>query len=329
MAETPCEACEILEEQAPDIVAMGLLYPSTVNRLKNDKGFSSGADVNTDCEALNIANDCLVAGMVEDLENYDVCDIKEWLYNAFKNLYIVLKSIISAICGLWTKIHCILSGLNTLLTQLSKSDNFAGEVHYLNAVGAGVTGIKTAENLRQYIVPTITDTATQRSNFSITSTPVYDSDDPSILLGYKHVGSGNQFKFPADGVAIVGCCAVLYSPYQNDPSNRVVFYTSATSGSTDPIPDHTGSNMSALVASRGLHLGFDLDNCTVSTFSMPLCTAIPVTKDSYLRCYVTANGGVSDADAGDVMIHQIFCMFIPNFTSALDVDKDLFDGCGE
>ena len=87
--------------------------------------------------------------------------------------------------------------------------------------------------------------------------------------------------------------------------------------------------MSALVSSRGLHLGFDLDNCTVSTFSMPLCTAIPVTKGSYLRCYVSANSGVSDENAGDVMVHQIFCMFIPNFSSALDVDKTLFDGCGE
>lgn len=328
MREEYCDACYELEEGASNFIENGVTT-SIANRLKNDKGFSSDSGVDTDCEALNLANDCLIGGMEDELENYDVCDIKTWLKESWANLHGVLKAMIMAICGLWTKIHCILSGLNTLLTQLSKSDNFAGEVHYLNAVGAGVTGIKTPENLRQYIVPTITDTATQRASFSITSTPVYDEDDPSILKGYKHVGSGNQFKFPADGVAIVGCCAVLYSPYQNDPSNRIVFYTSASSSSTDPIPDHTGSNMSALVASRGLHLGFDLDNCTVSTFSMPLCTAIPVSKGSYLRCYVSAHGEVADADAGDVMVHQIFCMFIPNFTSALDVDDDLFADCGE
>lgn len=326
MAEVSCEACEILEEQAISFLDNGVTT-SIANRLKDDKGFSSSADVNTDCEALNNANDCLIYGMVDDLEKYDVCDIKTWLSRAWDNLYSVLKAMIMAICGLWSKVHCILSGLNTLLTQLSKTDSFAGEVHYLNAVGAGVTGIKTAENLRQYIVPTITDTASQRSDFSIVSTPVYDENQ--VLVGYKHVGSGSQFKFPADGVAIVGCCAVLYSPYQNDPSNRVVFYTSSSANSTDPIPDHTGTGMNALIASRGLHLGFDFDNCTVSTFSMPLCTAIPVTKDSYLRCFVSANHDVTSENAGDVMIHQIFCMFIPNFSSALNVDQDLFDSCGE
>lgn len=326
MRDEYCEACYDLEEGASNFIENGVTT-SIANRLKDDKGFSSTNSVDTDCEALNLANDCLVGGMEDELENYDICDIKVWLKKSWSNLHSVLKAMIMAICGLWEKVHCILSGLKVLLTQLSKSDNFAGEVHYLNAVGAGVTGIKTKESLKQYIVPTITDTAEQRSAFSITTTPVYDSNN--VLIGYTHVGSGDQFRFPADGVAIVGCCAVLYNPYNNDPSNRVVFYTSNSSSSTTPIPDHTGSTMNSLVNSRGLHLGFHLLNCVIDTFSMPLCTAIPVTEGSYLRCYVSQNQSVTDEDAGDVMIHQIFCMFIPNFSSALDVDKTLFDACGE
>lgn len=98
-----CESCRNLQEYAPDFVLNGVTE-NVENSLKNNTGFSpsSGHD---DCQDLNDANDCLIGNMEDEVDAYEVCDWKPFMIDFIHNLWTVLKSIISAICGLWTRVE--------------------------------------------------------------------------------------------------------------------------------------------------------------------------------------------------------------------------------
>lgn len=113
MADKFCEACITLQNDAPDFVQNGVTS-SIATRLKNDHGFSSAASVDTDCEALNLANDCLVGFMEDETESYDVCEWKTWSSRFAGNVHKVVGATIAAVCGLWTKVHNLLSRVTAL-----------------------------------------------------------------------------------------------------------------------------------------------------------------------------------------------------------------------
>ena len=94
-----CEACRNLQEYAPEFVLNGVTE-NVENSLKNNTGFNPASGRN-DCQDLNDANDCLVGNMEDEVDAYEVCEWKEFMPDFIHNLWSVLKSIISAICGIW------------------------------------------------------------------------------------------------------------------------------------------------------------------------------------------------------------------------------------
>lgn len=374
MKEEFCEACNTLNEDAFSFTQNGVTT-SIANRLKDDKGFSSKASVDTDCEALNFANDCLIGGEIDELEKYDACDIKTWLKQSWTNLWRLLKAMIASICGLWTKIHCILSGLKKLLEQLTKEDSFSAETHYSSAGGAG-SGLSFPMWWRQYIVPKISDTVSASNNYDSLSTrtpspnsyPTSTNGDYSsgyIVGNVVGPDSYNEIVYPSDGVALVGCCAYCQNQRTNSHLGmHIVFYT-----------DKDTQSISSMTDLRGLHWVNNRDDYSgahfggaLGTYSNSFTTAIRVTAGSKLRIYIEpseyilpvvyydSNNNVTHdpsyavrserrypngneewdsaityptGDSARFFIHQIWSTFIPNFSSALNIDKTLFDSCGE
>lgn len=113
MADTYCEACITLQEDASAFVQNGVTS-AIDTRLRNDQGFSAKASVDTDCEALNLANDCLVGFMSDEVEAYDDCEWKTWSSRFANNAHKVIGAVVSAVCGLWTKVHNLLSRVSAL-----------------------------------------------------------------------------------------------------------------------------------------------------------------------------------------------------------------------
>lgn len=147
MREEYCEACETLKEDAYTFATKGVTT-GVANRLKHDNGFASPSTVDTDCEALNIGNDCLIGGQEDTLENYDVCDIKVWLKESWANLHTMLKAMIAAICGLWENVHnlwtavndrvdCLKDGISDIVRQLNEQSviNAKTFVRYVRNLG--------------------------------------------------------------------------------------------------------------------------------------------------------------------------------------------------
>lgn len=74
--------------------------------LKNNTGYST-SNGNNDCTDIDNANDCLVGNMASELTAYDVCDWKTFMKRFIPNVYNVIKSIICAMCGIWTKLETL------------------------------------------------------------------------------------------------------------------------------------------------------------------------------------------------------------------------------
>lgn len=128
MATIDCESCQDFKEYAPEYVQNGLSDAMSAS-LQNDTGLipRSGHD---DCEDLNTINDCTIGTMDSRLESFEACDWREYMHELVPNLYMLLKSIISAICGIWTNIHSLWRAVNTINTQAERIDCL---VNYMNS----------------------------------------------------------------------------------------------------------------------------------------------------------------------------------------------------
>lgn len=103
MAELNCSACEDLKQNSYDFVANGVTDEVCAS-LKNDSGFSPKNN-HDDCTDLDLANDCLIGNMEEEVDKYEYCDWQDFAKLFIGNLYNLQKSLICAICGIWTNIH--------------------------------------------------------------------------------------------------------------------------------------------------------------------------------------------------------------------------------
>lgn len=102
MIDNDCSACEQLRQDAPNFVVNGM-GDTEVASLKNNTGLNPSSG-NDDCEDLNNMNDCLVKNMETEIDSYNVCSWKDYMKALVGNLWTMFKGVISAICGLWTKV---------------------------------------------------------------------------------------------------------------------------------------------------------------------------------------------------------------------------------
>lgn len=135
-----CSACSELQEDSANFVQNGVTT-QVCNSLKNNTGFNPSSGHN-DCTDLDDANDCLIGNMEDEVDAYDVCGWKEFMPKFIHNLWNVIKAIICAICGLWTKTEKNECELNFLLggqdvsAKLSEDDFVAGTGVSFNRTGS-------------------------------------------------------------------------------------------------------------------------------------------------------------------------------------------------
>lgn len=104
MSQQSCSACNDLREYAPEFVVNGVT-DNVCESLQANTGLNPNLDTkHTDCEDLHDVNDCLVGNMDDEVEEFEVCDWKDFMHQFIPNLYETLKAMICAICGLWKAI---------------------------------------------------------------------------------------------------------------------------------------------------------------------------------------------------------------------------------
>lgn len=112
MANTNCESCNNLKTYSPNVVVNGMGNTECAS-LKNDTGLNPSSGHN-DCTDLDHMNNCFIGTLEDEIENYEVCDWRDFAKMLVSNLWNVLKAIICAICGIWTNIHSLWSRISQL-----------------------------------------------------------------------------------------------------------------------------------------------------------------------------------------------------------------------
>lgn len=112
MANTNCESCNNLKTYSPNVVVNGMGNTECAS-LKNDTGLNPSSGHN-DCTDLDHMNNCFVGTLEDEIENYEVCDWRDFAKMLVGNLWNVNKAIICAICGIWSNIHSLWSRTNEL-----------------------------------------------------------------------------------------------------------------------------------------------------------------------------------------------------------------------
>lgn len=97
-----CASCNELREHAPDFVQNGVT-DDIAESLQNNNGLNP-KETSDNCTDLNLANDCLIGQMAEEVNAYGTCDWPIYAKKFVPNVYQMLKGIINSICGLWGKI---------------------------------------------------------------------------------------------------------------------------------------------------------------------------------------------------------------------------------
>lgn len=103
MANNACTACTDIRTVDPALVARGFT-DSECTSLKNDTGLvpTSG---NNNCTDLENLADCLIGNLEQEVDEYDVCDWREFSKLTLANLWTMVKAIVCSDCGLWANIH--------------------------------------------------------------------------------------------------------------------------------------------------------------------------------------------------------------------------------
>ena len=134
MSNRNCDACSNLLTDNAEFATNGTT--ATVQEsLKENTGFNPNLTVlHTDCEDLNDANDCLIGNMIDEVDAYDVCDLRTYIKKFTSNLYELLKAIIAAICGLWEKVEELIENTSDNCESIDTLvDSLVGNSTYVSA----------------------------------------------------------------------------------------------------------------------------------------------------------------------------------------------------
>lgn len=112
-----CEACETLREVDPNLVVNGFTDENCEN-LQENKGLAGDSD---NCTDLNLMNDCLIGGSIDEAEITEICDWRDYMSGFVQNLWTMLKALICSICGLWEKLTALEEKVDDIDTELDAS----------------------------------------------------------------------------------------------------------------------------------------------------------------------------------------------------------------
>lgn len=115
MANVDCTSCDELRTLSPAYAQNGVTT-AVCNSLKNNTGLNGRS---TDCNDLDVVNDCTVGLMDDQLEAYDTCDWKEFMHKYIPNNHAFNKAMVCAMCGVFDKLDWLTCMINFLMNGVS------------------------------------------------------------------------------------------------------------------------------------------------------------------------------------------------------------------
>lgn len=304
--KTNCVACDDLKEYAPDFIQNGVTDEICAS-LQNDTGFNPNDDRN-DCIDLMDANDCLIGNMVNEVDDYEVCDWQPFMFKFLGNLYNFLKSLICAICGIWTNIHNLWIKVNELEEKIDNFNDDLSQCTYdsmkrlLNALKGSIGG---SAFVRYY-----------RDNTGNSTTYKWKAKKNAVhtLKMYMDANVDNPGSKVADRdylVVISYCCDMRsYSVLQTVQ----VWYASDDTRSIELIRKR-----------QAQHPADSPRNINKMQQSWTISTAVLVKKGAYLK-FNAYDSTVSGTNPW-YRVHQITATWIPVNLGSINIDPNIIMPC--
>lgn len=284
-----CSSCEDLRELAPEFVIKGLTDKVRDN-LTNNKGYGG---TTTNCNEVDLANECLIGRMPNALAAYDDCDWKSWAADFAGNVYQMLGSLIAWNCGAYRP---------TFVRYVaSASDNDTGtSVAYVNYTDFGRNQIDSTQAGGTFI------------NGGGLDWDVYMDAvaNKQPVPGYNTNGTYEPF---ADGSKVadhdyaVFFDVCLIVEHFSHFTGKLTPYASNLANGVRP------SNITSLVTVHSLHPAFYFnteDSTFVNEMSYSMSGMVLVRKGEHLKFLLNASSWVG-AENSRVALHNMKTLWIP------------------
>lgn len=151
MNKDVCSACDSLKATSSNFIQKGVTDAICAN-LKANQGFENNGHNN--CTDMHDMNDCLLGGLLEKIDTYDVCDVKEAIKDLEKNLISIMDVMICSDCGqweeiekLWAEIQKIWNAIRDLQNKAGKFEGSIGDMY--SAVEKILTNLKNSGAWKQ------------------------------------------------------------------------------------------------------------------------------------------------------------------------------------
>lgn len=146
MNKDVCSACDSLKATSSNFIQKGVTDTICAN-LKANQGFENKGHNN--CTDMHDMNDCLLGGLLEKIDTYDVCDTKEAIRDLEKNLISIIDVMICSDCGqwkeiekLWAEIQKLWNAIRDLQGKVGKLEGSVGDMY--SAVEKILTNLKNS-----------------------------------------------------------------------------------------------------------------------------------------------------------------------------------------
>ena len=151
MNKDVCSACDSLKATSSNFIQKGVTDTICAN-LKVNQGFENKGHNN--CTDMHDMNDCLLGGLLEKIDTYDVCDAKEAIKDLEKNLISIMDVMICSDCGqweeiekLWAEIQKIWNAIRALQNKVGGIEGSVGDMY--SAVEKILTNLKNSGAWKQ------------------------------------------------------------------------------------------------------------------------------------------------------------------------------------
>lgn len=120
MSKDACTACETLRTQSSDFIHKGVTDDMCAH-LKANQGLNNKG--NNNCTDMHTLNDCLLGGLLETIDAYEVCEVKDVVKDLTSNLINLMDVMICSDCGQWEQINSIWAEIQKLWAAIYALQN--------------------------------------------------------------------------------------------------------------------------------------------------------------------------------------------------------------
>lgn len=114
----PCAACDALDKTNADFTENGVSAQICQN-FHDNVGLNQ-SDSSKNCTDFHNVNDCLIGGLLDEVDSYNACDLDGLMKKLMTNMMALNDLLICSDCGQWDQIEALWAEINRIWAEIAK-----------------------------------------------------------------------------------------------------------------------------------------------------------------------------------------------------------------